>query len=511
MSGVTLLALNNAGFKTTAKADELNTKLMTLLGLKARYEPARLAIARSLSVASPPEIIPEESDSDGKIINGQNLFGDDLGAWVALIVEHAKADDCSAKDLQDLVRRHWHRGIHLIFEEWNRCGGDFDKFILQLAGRAGMRDGAGLPAGEPAASGTSFELKVGPVLVRIGSPGIDVATQEPIAWTLNAPGTSPHVALMGTLGTGKTRTAKQMIGQIRTQAGCPVILFDMAKGDLAQDRQLAAMLGAKVINAPASPVPLDVLHIPDRTNSNELINAAMRFRESFQRVTVSRPGGAQLDALRDAAQRALKTKSPTTIVDVRDQLRDVYAEKKRKEDAVVATFNDLTSWHLFEPTFSPADFFSRSWIINVAEATETAQRLIVFLILDALYALCRSLPDSAMDTKGNRALRLVIGIDEARKVLGYGQQSLISLVRESRSKGMAVFLISQSPDDYDQEDENFLENIGLAVSFRTNAQSSGAIRAVLGQPIDLGSLPKGVCATRLPGKPGVVRVQAWTE
>lgn len=510
MSGVTLLALNNAGFKTTAEADELNTKLMSMLGLKARYEPARLAIARSLSVASLPEPIPVDSDDDGKIINGQNLFGDDLSAWVSLVVEHAKVEECGTKDLQDLVRRHWHRGIHLIFDEWHQCGGDFDKFILQLAGRAGVRDGSGLPAGEPGHEGSTFEPRPIPVLVRIGDPGVDVVTQEEVAWALNAPGTSPHVALMGTLGTGKTRTAKQMIGQIRAQAGCPVILFDMAKGDLAQDQDLANSLGATVINAPAAPVPLDVLHIPDRSNATELINAAMRFRESFQRVNVSRPGGAQLDALRDAAQRALRQKSPTTIVDVRDQLREVYAEKKRKEDAVVATFNDLTSWRLFEPTFSPAEFFARSWIINVAEATETAQRLIVFLVLDALYAWCRSLPDSAMDTKGNRAIRLVFGIDEARKVLGYGQQSLISLIRESRSKGMAAFLISQSPDDYDQEDENFLENIGLAVSFRTNALSTGAIRAVLGQPVDLGSLPSGVCATRLPGKPGIVRVKAWS-
>ena len=95
------------------------------------------------------------------------------------------------------------------------------------------------------------------------------------------------------------------------------------------------------------------------------------------------------------------------------------------------------------------------------------------------------------------------------KALGYGQPSLISLVRESRSKGATIFLISQSPDDYDQEEDNFLENVGLAMCFRTNATSSRALKSWLGQQVDLGALPAGVAVTRLPGNTSVTRVRAW--
>jgi hypothetical protein len=255
-------------------------------------------------------------------------------------------------------------------------------------------------------------------------------------------------------------------------------------------------------------VPLDVLFIAVQTPT-EITNAAMRFRESFQRVTKSKPGGAQLDALREGAQQAFREKRPVRITDIRDWVKEVYIAKKRKDDTVIATFNDLTSWELFTPTYSPAEFFSRSWIINIKEATETAQRLIVFLVLDALYNYSKSLSDSAIDDQGHRALRIVVGIDEARKVLGYEQPSLISLVRESRSKGMSIFLISQSPDDYNSEDENFLENIGLAVCFNTHALSPRALNAWLGQSIALGSLPKGIAVTRLPGQHGIIKVKAW--
>jgi hypothetical protein len=86
---------------------------------------------------------------------------------------------------------------------------------------------------------------------------------------------------------------------------------------------------------------------------------------------------------------------------------------------------------------------------------------------------------------------------------------LISLVRESRSKGVSIFLISQSPDDYDQEEDNFLENVGLALCFKTNSASARALKALLGQQVDLGSLPAGVAVTRLPGHSGVTRIQSW--
>jgi hypothetical protein len=57
-------------------------------------------------------------------------------------------------------------------------------------------------------------------------------------------------------------------------------------------------------------------------------------------------------------------------------------------------------------------------------APETAQRLVVFLVLDAMYAYFKALPDSSMDAQGHRALRAVLVVDEARRVLSFGQPSL---------------------------------------------------------------------------------------
>jgi DNA sulfur modification protein DndE len=155
-----LAELQSANFWTTKQADELNTELMEKLRRRARYEPARLAIARSLAIPDLPPALEDTDDNEsGKAIRAENLFGTGgvLATWVALIVEHAVLDEVTKKDVQDLVRRHWYRGIHLLWEDWTECGEDFDRFVMQLATRAGAREGgtssSGMSKGGAASSG----------------------------------------------------------------------------------------------------------------------------------------------------------------------------------------------------------------------------------------------------------------------------------------------------------------------------------------------------------------------
>ncbi|MFM7199288.1 MAG: helicase HerA domain-containing protein [Myxococcota bacterium] len=509
-TGLELMQLMKSNYVTTYQADKLNNEFMNRLGLSNRYGPARLAIARSLAVSTVPPVVSSGSASDGKPIHGQQLFGDELKLWVALIVEHAGHELTTLTEFKDLVRRHWARGIDLLHQEWQRSGESFDKFILLLAQQSGSllipravgkgEDGSPLEGG--------MAQTVGALTVQLGMGLLSGGEKKPMSWTLNAAGNSPHVAIMGATGAGKTRAANQLIKQLKSQAQCPVILFDMGKGDLAADVALVQHLNAKVLRSPAEPIPLDILQL-ESSDETTLLNVAVRFRESFEKVSTSRLGGQQRDAVREAALQALRKHRPTQLENVRDALAQVYDERGRKPDSVNAAFNELTGWKLFQPTMGPAEFFNQSWILDLHEATETAQRLIVFLVLDSLYRWQSRLPDAPIASGSqHRALRLLVGIDEARKVLGYRHDALKGLVRESRSKGLSIFLMSQSPDDYHKETDNFLENMGLLLCFRTNA-ASGSLHAAYGQQADLGGLPPGVCITRLPGHPGLTRIQAW--
>jgi hypothetical protein len=510
-----LRSLDSANFKTSKRADAVNDLIKSKLGLDHRYEPARLAIAHSLGIPDPaPALSGEDADESGKVIMGKTLFGDEeLPIWIAMIVEKAGLTHFTVEDIQEQVRRHWHRGILLLQAEWESCDENYEKFILFLAQRAGLPD-HGEPGGAIGAGGSrtpSAGTVAAPVTVRLGDPGTDLTTTQPAVWVLNGKG-SPHVAIMGGTGSGKTRLARSMLAQIRRQVNVPTLIFDF-KGDLANNNTFAKEMGATVVRSPSNPVPLDVLHLAD-SSPTEITNAAMRFRESFVRIPKNKIGAVQQDALRDAARAAFlkhRPGKPVEISTVRDELLAIYARTSKKGDIVTSTFNDLLQGgrKMFDPRLSPEEFFGQSWIIDVHEGQETDQRLIVFLVLDALYAYYKPLLDSALDRMGHRALRTVLVVDEARRVLNYSQPSLISLVRETRSKGMSVFLISQSPDDFDTTDEDFLAQIGLMACFRANGSSPRVLKACLGQTVDLAGLPDGVAVTRLPGHATATRIQAW--
>lgn len=497
----TVVEVNNASFTTSAFADQCNDELMRKLGLRNRNMAARLALARSLALASEPP--PLEGAERGRTIKGMNLFGDDLRVWLALILEHRESDDVGLEAVQDLTGRHWARGMALLQEDWTAANEDFDKFILSLASQCGLpATGRGQVGRSTGNDGVT--LRPGAVTLPLGETGTDLATRERVTWLLNGPGVAPHIAILGAIGSGKTRTALFMIDQIHSQSNAPVILFDMAKGDIATNHGLVSALGATVISPLQTPIPLDVLFAPE----GEVKQAAMRFRESFRRVPANRIGDAQGDILREAAEAAFAGGGPVRLRDVYERLQESYAKKRiRKGDIVTANFKDMMAWDLFAPQMTPAEFFSRSWIIDLHKAPETVKRLVCFLLFDAAYTYLGHCEDTPVDSDGNRALRLVMGIDEARLVLGYEHHSLIALVRESRSKGGVLVFMSQSPDDFDQKAENFFENIGLPICFRTAARST-ALNKLLGEPVDLNGLKNGECVTRLVGQ-GLTHVQAW--
>ena len=512
-----LIDLINADFRTSRSADEKNTQFQRLLGLRSRYGPARLAIGRSLSRGDQPDIGVLREGPPGKAIKGESLFGrgSDLATWAALVVEHSDEEVSDRKHLQELVGAHWHRGMSMLWDDWKRCDKDFDKFLIRIMERAGLEgDGETIKVndeeGPTKQSSPEFEPKAVPINLKLGDPSTNARTDEPVSWGMNSRGVSPHIAIMGTLGTGKTRIGMDMLRHIREESNCPLLLFDMGKGDLAGDENLVSDLGAQVISVPKQPVPLDVLHVGDRSE-NSIKDATFRFRDSFSAAAPRKFGGKQLDALREAIQLTLRIDAPISINDVKNSLFDVYEEKEMKEDTVTAQFNDFCTYTLFSQGMSPSEFLQKNWIIDVHEAADTIQRLVVFLMLDAVDSYLRSLGDSELDAENNRALRLIVVVDEARKVLGYKHPSLVNIIRTARSKGGAVMLISQSPDDFDQEDENFLENIGLPIVFRTNAKPR-ALKSVLGQNVDLGAIPNGQCVTRLPDESGKVKlthVKVW--
>jgi hypothetical protein len=181
----------------------------------------------------------------------------------------------------------------------------------------------------------------------------------------------------------------------------------------------------------------------------------------------------------------------------------------RKPDEMLATLNELTSFTLFEPKIAPADFFSSSWIISLPPSTpDMVKRLVVNLTLDALDRWLNSLPEAQI-VGGHRGLRHLCMIDEAHQILETKLPALGNLVRMSRSKGGVVMLISQSPNDFSNEDDDFLDNVGLTIAFNTQAQP-GPTRRIFGpQSVPFASLAAGEALSRARLEAKTRRIVAW--
>ena len=201
---IELADLPNAIFRTTSAADRICADLGRGLGWRHRNVAARLAIARSLSLPTPPPPLEkEESDDMATPIRGMQLFGEgsDLAAWLALITQSHGDRGMSKRSLQELVTLHWSRGAGLLKQDWESSGRELGPFVARLAELANF-------PGDPGDGDVGFPTPRAPTLagevrLPVGEAARDARTGENVEFTINGPGGSPHMAIMGGVGSGK--------------------------------------------------------------------------------------------------------------------------------------------------------------------------------------------------------------------------------------------------------------------------------------------------------------------
>ena len=240
--------------------------------------------------------------------------------------------------------------------------------------------------------------------------------------------------------------------------------------------------------------------------------AAARIRDSIASVKSRRPSGVQSEALREAVTATLRTGATggtVTLADVASALAAEYEERGRGPDELTSTLNELTQFSLFLPDRSPADFFSRSWIILLPQdGSEEMRRLIINLTLNALDRWLNALPDAPTDDSGVRALRHVTLLDEAHVILRTRLPALANLVRMSRSKGGVVLLASQSPDDFEGTEDGYLDNMGMTLAFNSQAKP-GPTRRIFGNAHSLTGLNVGEALCRIRSEAKTRKVVLW--
>lgn len=497
-----------ANFSATTEAAETTKMLKKYLGFENNYEVARLAIGLSLGSDSYPDHVTTGATL---IIKGDTLFDkENLPLWVGLIASnyvhfHPGEKFVTLAMIQGAVKAHWHNGAKKLAHIWDTVGNDVHKFWEKLASIAALPeevDGEIIrPAQEVSASSGPIHLVLGKIIER---------NQEikPFDHILNGAGYSPHVAIMGQAGSGKTRVMTSIIQQIRNQAECPVILVDLGKGDLVNNETLIREIGAEIVAVPKMPIPLDMFHVNENVD-NAHITATENFRDAFSQVTSSKLGPNQHSNIMEALLPLFRTNTKITMQEIKNTLDTYYEENNISKDSVISTINNLCLRKLFTPQYPPSKFFSKSWLITFANARSEAKSFSICLLLSALDMYMKSLDETQLDQDGFRPLRLLFAIDEARDLLKMPHDGLSTNIRLHRSKGLSVILVSQSPDDYDGKRDDYLENIGLPVCLKTNASSTKVLKNMLKSNVDFANLKPHTCysVSLADNKPVMVKLE----
>jgi DNA sulfur modification protein DndE len=476
-------------YKSTEETDKKLTGLAQQTGWRD-HVISRLAIARSLrEPAAPPKV---EGTRKGKELQGGTLFcwqeNPRILPWlVALFTEHQGKRLSSEEEAFDLLLAHWHRGVDLLLKDLDAAG-DVHKFIIGLARQAAETatrvDSA--PAPPPGSQRVTYPGRIPPLTVPIGTYK---EGQEPFTITLNdtRKHSNCHLAISGMSGSGKTQLAMQIAASAlqRTDSTTGMIFIDFAKGDVAANKAFADQIGASVFRLPGDVLPVGPFHLRDY--SHDAICLAAEDKRDVYTNLFRNLGPKQQGRLVQAVRSSYKMlhDDPVPAPDfafVHRVLHDIYEAEGFQPDSLSELFRRLTAHKLFwnrgdsHPPATP--LHSQRWIVDIHELGGLKE-VTAFGLIEQLYREMRNLPESEVDKEsGLRHIRCLLFIDESQYYLGCKNKFLQGLIREGRSKGFAVILLCQSPDDFEQSDFDYTEQLEFTFMLACKTEAKAVQRLI---------------------------------
>ncbi len=437
------------------------------------YITMRIAFGRSLQVGREPVFEERNPDVLAKVNTVRSteqpavstFEGDDRLIYQALLSQKYRRK-IADEEYVDLLERHIEHGLHIIFYETERLKGyDYLSAIAEKA-RSGLKSDGPETAGSAEKTGEKSAL-ADVLSVRIG---VDKKTKLPIEFQINT-ANNPHFGIMGGSGSGKTYFLKHLLRQIRKQSGYEThfIFFDYAKGDIASDRDFMLDTQAELIDVKKKPLPLNIFaqaagdEAAQRALAERIVGVFKNVEASFGKV--------QEESLYQAILTGFAENKPYPDFDA---VRAEVQKGVKKADTLTSILRPLVEQRYFAQT---GELIYETWTNKslVIDLHEIERRdLVCFLILDRVFSELKRLGDAPFNKEtGARKIRTVVVLDEAHNFLAVPKRAKIleTMIREIRSQGGMVILASQSPDDYDTSNFDFLELLEFPIVLKSTPKS----------------------------------------
>ncbi len=469
---------------TKLKTSEKTEKILR----KLKYETdltfnslARIAIALSLRNGLSVE---KSTNTRGKEFNRYSLMGDEEDLYKAILQINGQKQLTDDKFFsnESVIKNHIDYGSLLLEKLYKETNQDVDEFLAKLS--------SFIPQGNK-------QLSVGEVLPLDIKVGKDIKSKEPVIYEFNNTKrhNNPHMGIMGTTGAGKTQFLLNTLYDIREQSKFQTnfIFFDykgefLNKGGKFQSNvkeKFVEDTQAEILQVPSDPIPINPFTLNDYSKKAIAMSAEEK-ADTFAAIGGhfgSVQKGNLVRAIKKAYQRRRNEELPyPDLNEVYQIIQEIYEKENKNPDTLIETIRRLSDFGLFWEHGSEIEIIrnlnNKTLIIDLNHLN-VLKELVVFLIIEQLYRELSAIGE--IQTKnGYRQLRTILVIDEAHHYLPHKNKFLQLILREGRSKGIGVFLASQSPSDYDQQFFDFKELLEFPVMFKSRGLKKRSFQNLLG-------------------------------
>lgn len=452
--------------RTSEKNQEVVRRLTNKLPYGTKENViARIALGYSLQTGKKFQTVDFNLyDSKGKEYKDHVLFDAKYrDFFIALICQYYglyKTDD----NIPKYIKLHVDHGLELmdtIFQDnYNYTFFDFLVEYIEKGTLALTDLNVSLDAVRNNQQHIEKSFYANPIRIQVGKSLND---DEPLYLNLNDTKlyNNCHIAVAGNSGTGKTQFALEFLSQIYEQSNGHVnfIYLDfkgLKHDDVKRMEKFFQNTKTKFVDVPQTPFPVNPLTFIDNINE---VNKKMGIDKFVDIVCkYSSLGIKQKGKLREATYNTFIEQRGglyPTLEQINERLQDIIGDKK---DTLTEIMDELSRYKIFiDDPKNESNFLNSNLYLSLSgDLSKSVRFTSLFLIINYLYNTFMNMDNSPVENNV-KALRYVLLIDEAHvlfKEKKY-QDILEKLLREIRSKGVSVVLLSQGIDEYNQPNFDF--------------------------------------------------------
>ena len=437
--------------RTSEKNQEIVRKLTQKLPQGAKENViARVALGYSLQTGKKFTVGDFNIyDSKGKEYKDHILFDERFrDFYIALISQHYgiyKTDD----NIPKYIKLHIDHGLELMYRIFqNNLNYTFIDFLAEFIEKGTLML-------------NDLNVSLDPLKIEVGKT---IADEKPVYLSLNNTElyNNCHIAIAGNSGTGKTQFALEFLSQLQEQSNGHVnfIYLDfkgLKQEDVIKMKPFFEKTQTDFIDAPQTPFPVNPLTFIDNVNE---VNKNMGIDKFVDIICkYSNLGVKQKGKLREAVVEAFLEQRGgiyPTLKLVNSKLQELAGDKRDTLTEIMGELGDRYAIFLDDPK-NQSNFLNKNTYLSLSGDLSTSVRFTsLFLIINYIYNVFMNMDNTPVENN-TKALRYVILIDEAHVIFKEKkyQEILEKLLREIRSKGVAIVLLSQGIEEYNQPDFDF--------------------------------------------------------